>query len=463
MSEGTIAAVVLAAGRGTRMKSERAKVLHPVCGTALGAYPVRAARAAGADPIWVVVGHDGEHVQEALAAEGVGFVRQEQQLGTGHALLCAEKDLRNFRGSLLLLCGDTPLLRPETLTALAERQRTEHAAVTVLTMRRADPAGYGRIVRNEDELLAIVEEKDASESERRITEVNTGIYVFEAPWVFEMLHHLDNANAQGEYYLTDVVRLAREQGAVVRALELADPDEALGVNNRAQLAEAAKVMQGRINYAHQLAGVTILDPASTYIEASVRIGVDTVIHPGVHLWGKTEIGPSCLIEPGTVIRDSRLAGHVHVKAYSVIEESEVGVNSVIGPMAHMRPGSILRGDNKIGNFVETKKVDIGLHSKASHLTYLGDAEIGADVNVGCGTITCNYDGVNKYKTIIEDEVFVGSDTQFVAPVRVGRNSLVGAGSTIVRDVPPDALAISRAEQKNVEGWRLRHPLKKKEK
>ncbi|MBR5998687.1 MAG: bifunctional UDP-N-acetylglucosamine diphosphorylase/glucosamine-1-phosphate N-acetyltransferase GlmU [Deltaproteobacteria bacterium] len=462
MSGESMAAVVLAAGRGTRMKSERAKVLHPVCGAALGAYPVRAARAAGADPVWVVIGHDGEHVQETLAAEGVGFVRQEQQLGTGHALLCAEKVLGDFHGALLLLCGDTPLLCPETLIALAGCQREEHAAVTVLTMRRADPAGYGRIVRNGKDLLAIVEEKDASDRERRITEVNTGIYVFEAPWVFEMLHHLGNANAQGEYYLTDIVRLAREQGAVVRALELADPDEAMGVNNRAQLAEAARIMQGRINHAHQLAGVTIVDPASTYIDASVWICVDTVIHPGVHLWGKTEIGASCLIEPGSIIRDSRIADRVHVKAHSVIEESEVGADSAIGPMAHMRPGSILRGDNKIGNFVETKKVDIGLHSKASHLTYLGDAEIGENVNIGCGTITCNYDGVNKHKTIIEDEVFVGSDTQFVAPVRVGRNSLVGAGSTIVRDVPPDALAISRAEQKNIEGWRLRHPLKKKE-
>ncbi|MBR5347592.1 MAG: bifunctional UDP-N-acetylglucosamine diphosphorylase/glucosamine-1-phosphate N-acetyltransferase GlmU [Deltaproteobacteria bacterium] len=462
MSEESMAAVVLAAGCGTRMKSERAKVLHPVCGTALGAYPVRAARAAGAEPVWVVVGHDAEHVQEALAAEGVGFVRQEQQLGTGHALLCAEKVLQNFHGSLLLLCGDTPLLRPETLIALSELQRTEQAAVTVLTMRLADPTGYGRIIRDGRDLLAIVEEKDASENERRITEVNAGIYVFEAPWVFETLHHLSNANAQGEYYLTDIVRLAREQGTVVRALELADPDEALGVNNRAQLAEAARIMQGRINYAHQLAGVTLIDPVSTHIDASVRIGTDTVIHPGVHLWGKTKIGASCLIEPGSVIRDSRLAERVHVKAHSVIEESEIGTDSVIGPMAHLRPGNVLRGGNKIGNFVEIKKVDMGLHSKASHLTYLGDAEIGADVNIGCGTITCNYDGVNKYKTIIEDEVFVGSGTQFVAPVRIGRDSLVGAGSTIVHDVPPEALAISRVEQKNVEGWRLRHPLKKKE-
>ncbi|NLC71146.1 MAG: bifunctional UDP-N-acetylglucosamine diphosphorylase/glucosamine-1-phosphate N-acetyltransferase GlmU [Desulfuromonadaceae bacterium] len=462
MENKNLAAVILAAGRGTRMKSDRSKVLHELCGAPMGRYPVHAARAVGADPIVMVIGHDPENVRNVFSSEKIGFVLQHDQLGTGHALLCVENVLGGFAGSLLLLCGDVPLLTPESLANLVEHHRTRQAAVTVLTVHQPDPRGYGRIIRQGEEVFRIVEEKDADEEEKRITEVNTGIYIFETPLVFDLLHSLSNDNAQGEYYLTDTVQMARDRGHRVCAVSVAERQEVIGINDRVQLAQAETVLRRRINETHMRNGVTLVDPEVTYIENGVEIGADTIIHPHVHLHGKTVIGSHCVIEPGAVIHDTRIADRVHIKASSVIERSEIGEDSQIGPMAHLRPGTVLRGHNKIGNFVETKKADIGLRSKASHLTYLGDSEIGADVNIGCGTITCNYDGVGKHKTIIEDQVFVGSDTQFVAPVHIGRNSLIGAGSTITRDVPPDALALSRAEQKNIEGWRLRERKKKTE-
>jgi bifunctional UDP-N-acetylglucosamine pyrophosphorylase/glucosamine-1-phosphate N-acetyltransferase len=284
--------------------------------------------------------------------------------------------------------------------------------------------------------------------------------VFAAPRVFDLLSGLTNNNAQGEYYLTDAIAVARSAHERVAALAVAHAEEAMGINDRVQLAQAGTLLRQRINEGHMRAGVTLLDPAATYIEPEVTIGADTVIHPGVHLRGQTAIGRECLLEPGVIISGCTLADRVHVKAGSVLSEATVGPDTDIGPMAHLRPGTVLAGENKIGNFVETKKAVIGRGSKASHLTYLGDAEIGAGVNVGCGTITCNYDGVSKHVTVIEDEVFVGSDVQFVAPVRIGKGSLIGAGSTITRDVPPDALAITRAEQKNIEGWVSRKRAKK---
>jgi bifunctional UDP-N-acetylglucosamine pyrophosphorylase/glucosamine-1-phosphate N-acetyltransferase len=335
--------------------------------------------------------------------------------------------------------------------------------VTVLTAELADPFGYGRILREGDQVLGIVEEKDASREQKAIREINTGIYAFEAPFVFEALAGVDCDNAQREYYLTDVLAAARTAGRRVGAAVLEDADEAMGINDRVQLARACAVMRRRINEGLMRAGVTFIDPDQSYIEPQVEVGPDTVIYPGVCLGGDTRIGSGCLIESQVTIRDCQLADNVHVKPGSVLEGSQVGAETAIGPMAHLRPGTVLAGHNKIGNFVETKKAHIGPGSKASHLTYIGDAELGANVNVGCGTITCNYDGVNKHKTVIEDDVFVGSDTQFVAPVRIGRNSLIGAGSTITKDVPPDALALSRTQQKVVEGWRLRHDPKCKKK
>lgn len=447
-----LAAVILAAGQGTRMKSALPKVLHEVAGQPMLTHVVNAARQAGAGQTVVVIGHGAEQVKSAFASAGVTFALQAQQLGTGHALQCAAPALAGFAGDLLLLCGDVPLLRAETLIALLEHHHNQQATVTVLTTEMTDPHGYGRIIRGADGVERIVEEKDATPSERAVCEINTGIYAFSAPRVFELLAGLTNDNAQGEYYLTDVLVAARAAGEKVAALPVAQAEEAMGINDRVQLAEAGKELRARINEGHMRAGVTLIDPMATYIEADVTIGSDTIIHPGVHLRGRTVVGRNCELEPGVIVTDCTLADRVHVKAGSVLNQSTVGADTDIGPMAHLRPGTVLAGENKIGNFVETKKAAIGRGSKASHLTYLGDAEIGAGVNVGCGTITCNYDGVNKHVTVIEDGVFVGSDVQFVAPVRIGRGSLIGAGSTITKDVPADALAITRAEQKVIEGW-----------
>ena len=455
MKNKKLAAVILAAGRGTRMKSKRSKFLHPLAGVPMGAYPIQLARELGADPVALVIGHDPENVRDTFAEANVQFTLQAEQLGTGHALLCAENLLRDFKGSLLLLCGDVPLLCADTLERLCDQHFSQKAAMTLLTVNLPDPKGYGRIIRQGEDVIRIVEDKDASSEEKTITEINTGIYLFEAPLIFELLGQLGNNNSQGEYYLTDTIELAREKGLKVSALATDHPEEVQGINDRVHLAQAEAVLRRRINEKLMRNGVSLVDPSATYIDADVEVGEDTLIYPGAVISGATRIGCDCIIEAGSIICGCHIADKVHIKAGSVLTDSEVGKNSQVGPMAHLRPGTILRGDNKIGNFVETKKADIGEHSKASHLTYLGDTEIGKDVNIGCGTITCNYDGVNKHKTIIEDHVFVGSDTQFVAPVVIGRNSLVGAGSTITRDVPPDALAISRTEQKNIEGWRLR--------
>ena len=458
-----LAAVILAAGQGTRMKSTLPKVLHHVCGVPMLGHVVKAAQALGATQVVPVIGHGADKVRQALAGEELQFALQTEQLGTGHALLCAEDAIVGFDGDLLLLCGDVPLLRDETLQALVDHHREHTAAVTILTACMDDPTGYGRIIRGEDGVERIVEQKDASEAERAVNEINTGIYLFRAPDVFNFLKNLDNQNAQGEYYLTDVVAAARQAGQRVEALSVKEPEEAMGINDRVQLAQADKIMRARINEAHQRAGVTLVDPETTYIGPDVTIGADTLIHPGVHLRGDTVVGKQCIIEPGVVVTDCEVGDHVHLKPGSVLSESKVGDQCTIGPMAHLRPGTVLTGNNKIGNFVETKKAVLGEKSQASHLTYIGDASLGKNVNVGCGTITCNYDGVNKHKTTIEDDVFVGSDTQFVAPVTIGRGSLIGAGSTITKDVPADALAITRAEQKNIPGWaeKNRQRLKKK--
>jgi len=458
-----IAAVILAAGQGTRMKSDLPKVLHRVAGKAMLAYVVETALALQASPIIPVVGHGADEVRDAMSNQDLRFALQAEQLGTGHALLCAEEALNGFSGDLLLLCGDVPLLQKKTLQALIDHHRQYAACVTILTADMDNPAGYGRIIRGAEGVDRIVEEKDATNSERQVREINTGIYLFRAPQVFSLLRDVDKCNAQGEYYLTDVVAAARQAGERVEALLIDDAEEAMGINDQVQLAESGGIMRQRINDAHQRAGVSLIDPAATYIDADVTIGAGTVIHPGVHLRGRTKVGSGCEIEPGAVVTDCSIGDRVHIKPGSVLSESSVGNDCAIGPMAHLRPGTVLAGSNKIGNFVETKKAVIGEKSQASHLTYIGDASLGKNVNVGCGTITCNYDGVNKHQTTIGDDVFVGSDVQFVAPVTIGRGSLIGAGSTITMDVPADALAISRVEQKNIAGWAEKNRQKQKKK
>ncbi|MDT8444537.1 MAG: bifunctional UDP-N-acetylglucosamine diphosphorylase/glucosamine-1-phosphate N-acetyltransferase GlmU [Desulfuromonadales bacterium] len=455
-----LAAVILAAGQGTRMKSDLPKVLHQVAGKPMLNHVVQTARDLEAAPVISVIGHAADQVRRSLASENLCFVLQAEQLGTGHALLCAEAALESFTGDLLLLCGDVPLLRASTLRQLLAHHHEHSACISILTAQMPDPTGYGRIIRGPAGVERIVEEKDASSEERQVDEINTGIYLFRTPEVFGLLHQLDNRNAQGEYYLTDVVAAARAAGERVEALLVDNAEEAMGINDRVQLARAGILMRQRINEAHQRAGVTLIDPGVTYIDPEVAIGCDTLIHPGVHLRGMTTIGSGCEIEPGVIVTDCTVGDRVHLKPGSVLSESRIGADCAIGPMAHLRPGTVLAGNNKIGNFVETKKAVIGEKSQASHLTYIGDAVLGKNVNIGCGTITCNYDGVNKYQTTIEDDVFVGSDTQFIAPVTIGRGSLIAAGSTITGDVPADALAIARVEQKNIEGWAERNRQKR---
>ncbi len=452
----SLAAVILAAGKGTRMKSGLIKVLHPAAGRPVIEWPVAAARTAGADPVVLVIGHQANAVQRVFRGSDIRYAMQEEQLGTGHAVACALDALAGFRGTVLILCGDTPLLRPETLKALLTFHRDKQAAVTVLTAVMDDPYGYGRVVRDAaGQVARIVEQKDADPEEQAICEINSGIYCVESDFLFANIRNIGNDNAQKEFYLTDLLALAARRGLACLAMPTADADEIMGVNDRAQLAEAARILRSRINRDLMLSGVTLIDPDQTYIDFGVTIGADTIIHPNCHIGAGTVIGSDCEIEQGVSISGCRIGDGCHIKAGSVLEDSELHEDVSVGPMAHLRPGTVLGSHVKIGNFVETKKVVMGAGSKASHLTYLGDAEIGRDVNIGCGTITCNYDGVNKHRTIIGDEVFIGSDVQLVAPVTVGRNSLVAAGTTVTVDVPPDSLAISRVPQVNKEGWRLK--------
>ena len=452
-----VAAIILAAGKGTRMKSGLVKVMHQAGGRPMIAWPVAAAQAAGADRISLVIGHQAEKVQEFFSSDSaICFALQAEQLGTGHAVACARESLTSFDGTVLILCGDVPLIRPETLINMLTHHRGRHATVTVLTTRLANPFGYGRVVEREDgRIIKIVEHKDANEVEREIDVINSGIYCVESSFLFDAVGRLSSNNAQGEYYLTDIIDIAAQENRPCYAFETSDAEEVMGVNDRQQLAQAARIIRQRVTDELMIAGVSIVDPANCYIEAGVIIGADTTIYPNVQISGTTIIGTDCTIEPNVVIRDCRIGNHVTIKSGSVLAESIVHEDVAIGPMAHLRPGTELKAHVKIGNFVETKKIVMGEGSKASHLTYLGDAEIGRDVNIGCGTITCNYDGVKKHKTIIGDDVFVGSDVQLVAPVTIGRNSLIAAGTTVTQDVPEDSLELSRTPQVNKIGWKLK--------
>jgi len=452
-----VAAVILAAGKGTRMKSGVVKVLHPVAGRRMVAWPISAARAAGASPVVLVVGHQADEVRDELQDQpDLNYALQLEQLGTGHAVACAREALAGYSGQVLILCGDTPLLRSETLADLVAFHRSRSAVITVLTATMANPFGYGRVVRSSDgRVQRIVEQKDASREELAVCEINSGIYCMEADFLFANIDSISSENAQNEFYLTDLVALAHDKGKICLAMTIDDADEIMGVNDRIQLADAARILRRRINRELMISGVSLVDPEHTYIDQGVSIGADTVIQPNSYITGGTVIGSNCVIECGAVISDCRIGSNCRIKTGSVLENAELGEHVAVGPMAHLRPGTLLKDHVKIGNFVETKKAVMGEGSKASHLTYLGDAEIGRDVNIGCGTITCNYDGVNKHRTVIGDGVFVGSDVQLVAPVTVGRNSLVAAGTTVTVDVPPDSLAISRVPQVNKEGWRLK--------
>ncbi|PYR75644.1 MAG: bifunctional UDP-N-acetylglucosamine diphosphorylase/glucosamine-1-phosphate N-acetyltransferase GlmU [Acidobacteria bacterium] len=445
--------VVLAAGKGTRMKSLEPKVVHRALGVPLIEHVLRAADPLRPQTTVVILGHRAERVQEILGKRlGLLFALQEPQLGTAHALLQAEPHLRGCRGTVVLLYGDVPLLRPATLRTLVETHHARGALATVLTAHVDRPFGYGRIVREDGRIVAIVEEKDATPEQRAITEINSGIYAFELEPLFGALREIAPANAQGEYYLPDLVRIYRSRGLTVETVVLDDAREILGVNSRKELAELTAILKS--NRADELmaAGVTIEDPASAWIGPDVTIGTDTILHPNVYLEGRTRIGRGCEVHSGVRIVDSAIDDGVVINNFCVIVESHVSSGARVGPFAHIRPQSDVGEQAHVGNFVELKKTALGPGSKANHLSYLGDATIGANVNVGAGTITCNYDGEKKNPTVIEDGAFIGSDSQLIAPVRVGRGAYVAAGSSITEDVPPGALAVARGKQVNKDGW-----------
>lgn len=449
--------VILAAGKGTRMKSALPKVLHPLAGRPLIEHVLRTADHLDAARTVLVVGHGADQVRHALAhRETLEFVVQSPQLGTGHAVMQTAPALAGQSGTMLLLYGDVPLLQASSLNRLLETHRASRAAATVLTAELDDPYGYGRIIRDaKGGITRIVEERDASASDRDIREVNSGIYALEIAPLFEALNHLATDNSQGEYYLTDLVAQYHRQGRRVAGLCLDSAAELRGVNSRADLAELSTVLRMRKNRSLMQAGVTIEDPATTYIDADVTAGPDSTIGPGVRLEGSTTIGTNCRIHAGVRLTNATIEDGASVLDYSVVVDSTVGSGASVGPFAHVRPASVVGANAKVGNFVELKKTTLGEGSKASHLSYLGDATVGAHVNIGAGTITCNYDGERKHRTVLEDGVFIGSDSQLVAPVTVGKGAYVAAGSTVTEDVPPDALAIGRGRQQNKADWATR--------
>src|SRR5262245_25184282 len=465
-----LAVVVMAAGLGKRMHSRQAKVLHQVAGQAMVLYSVRLGLRVAGDRVAVVVGHQADLVREVISratsgrngSSAVAIVEQREQLGTGHAVLQSRSEFavgkRGAPSGYLILNGDTPLLQEATVRELVRTHEVNRAAVTLLTAVLDNASGYGRVVRAhsvEGEVTRIVEDRDANAEEQAIREINAGTYVVDGEFLFSALEKLDTRNAQGEYYLTDIIHLAVMQGRRVAALVLDNPDEGLGVNTRRQLAEAEQVVRQQIRDRWLDAGVTMIDPASTWIDATVTIGKDTVLYPNVTLEGTTVIGEDCVLRSSTRLTNCTVGNGVDMLDHCVCADSYIEDAARLGPFVHLRPGVVVRKKAKVGNFVEMKKTDLGEGSKANHLSYLGDTKIGKSVNIGAGTITCNYDGVRKYQTVIGDGVFLGSDTQLIAPVTVGAGAIIAAGTTVTEDVPADALVIGRVPQVNRAGWAAR--------
>jgi len=464
-----LAVVVMAAGLGKRMRSNQAKVLHPVAGQAMVLYSVGLGLRVAGDRVAVVVGHQADLVRQVIghatsgkSGSSVAIVEQRERLGTGHAVLQSRPVFavgkRGAPSRYLILNGDTPLLQEKTVRELLRVHEAERATVTILTAVLEDASGYGRVVRAhsaERGVSRIVEDRDANAEEQAIHEINVGTYVVDGEFLFSALEKLDPGNAQGEYYLTDIIHCAVEQGCRVAAVVLDNPDEGLGVNTRRQLAVAEQVVRQQIRDRWLDAGVTMIDPASTWIDAAVTIGRDTVLYPNVTLEGTTVIGEDCVLRSSTRLTDCVVGNGVEILDHCLFAASHIEDDAHLGPFVHLRPGVVVRKKAKVGNFVEMKKTDLGEGSKANHLSYLGDAKIGKGVNIGAGTITCNYDGVRKFQTVIGDGVFLGSNTQLIAPVTVGAGAIIAAGTTVTQDVPADALAIGRVPQVNRAGWAAR--------
>ena len=444
-------AIILAAGKGTRMKSKLHKVLHEVCGKSMVEHVRDQLALAGIDNIVTVIGHGADEVKATLG-DGVRYALQKEQLGTGHAVMQTESVLKDLDGETLIVSGDTPLFTAATFKKMFDFHEQRHAAVTILTSKAPDPTGYGRIVRNEVGLVErIVEQKDATVEEQAIHEINTGVYCFDNHKLFEALSKIDNHNSQGEYYLTDAIQILKQENEVVTAYQMADFSESMGVNDRVALAEARRVMQARINKQHMMNGVSLIDPTTTYIDADVKIGNDTVIEGGVVIKGHTTIGADCLIGAHSRLEDANLHDGVKVIS-STIEQAEMHTGSDLGPNAHLRKGAELGPNVHVGNFCEVKNAYLGEGTKMGHLSYVGDATIGKHNNIGCGVIFVNYDGANKAHTNVGDHVFIGSNSNLVAPVNLASNSFVAAGSTITKDTNEYDLAIARERQTNKENY-----------
>ncbi len=449
-----LAVVILAAGQGTRMKSRMAKVLHRAGGKPLVRHSIDAAlKIARPERVFVVVGYQAAQVGAAVEAAGVQSIHQKEQQGTGHAVMCGEEKLAGLGGRLIVFVGDCPLMRAETLELLAETQKSTGAAAAVITTEVDDPTGYGRIVRDADgHVLGIVEHKAATPEQRKIREINSGILCFDALALWKHIHELRTDNPAGEYYLTDMVAIFKNAGLRVAALKIADPSELLGINNRVELADADRILRARKIRQLMLEGVTIEKPETVTIDADVRIGIDTVIGPFVQITGESVIGDNCQIGACSIVHNSQLGDGSHVLPFSMVSESKLEAHAHVGPFARLRMGAHLGEHAHVGNFVELKKTKLGAGSKSMHLAYLGDSTIGEKVNIGAGTITCNYDGAKKHPTTIRDGVFVGSNSTLVAPVEIGEGAYIAAGSVINQKVPPKALGLGRSRQINKEGW-----------
>ena len=443
-------AIILAAGKGTRMKSKFPKVVHKVCGKEMVNHVIDVSKNSGVNDIVVILGHESETVKEKLPKDTM-IAMQTEQLGTGHAVIMA-KEYINDEDTIVVLCGDTPLVKEETLKKLFDYHLENEYHATVLTTCVDNPTGYGRIIRDENQdLLKIVEQKDANEEEKKAKEINSGIYCFNGKSLRESLDLLDNKNAQGEYYLTDTIKIMRDKGQKVGAFNGSTIEELMGVNSRVELSKAEEIMRRRINESHMVNGVTIIDTNSTYIESNVEIGNDTIVYPGTMLQGNTKIGSSCIIGMNSSITNSQIGNYTEVES-STIVDSIVGENTTVGPYAYLRPNSNIGNNVKIGDFVEVKNATIEDNSKASHLSYIGDAHVGKNVNIGCGVVFVNYDGKNKFKSVVKDGAFIGSNSNLVAPVTVEEKGYIATGSTITEDVPQGALAIARQRQVVKEGW-----------
>ncbi len=450
-----IAIAIMAAGKGTRLRSKLPKVLHEVGGKPLLAHVIAAAtKVVAPDHVYAIIGHEATRVREAVASTGVGFVLQEQQRGTGHALMVAREALASY-DTIIVLSGDAPLITPHTIEELRDFHGAKKAAMTILSARLENPAGYGRVIRsntNSADVRAIVEEKSATPAQRKIREINSGFYAFDAKSLFGHIDQLNTDNTHREYYLTDMASVFAKTKNRVVAIESKDPSEILGSNTRAELAEIDLLMRRAKARQLMAQGVSIFYPETCVIDNDAEIGADTIIEPFVQILGNTRIGCDCRIRSYSVIQDSEIADDVLVRQGCILHDAKVQRRAVLGPYSHLRPGTEIGEGAHVGNFVETKKIRLGKGSKANHLTYLGDAEIGENVNIGAGTITCNYDGQTKQTTIIKDDVFVGSDSTLVAPLTIGKGSYIAAGSCVTDDVPADSLAIGRSRQIVKEGW-----------